>query len=120
MLVNANHASSNWVQEESDGNQSDHSEPMPAAMTELAAPNVITISDDEQDDGLPEPDDRDERKQPTVVPTLPKQRVAYALRLADLPPNLERFMKDTKSFFTRPNSLELRVLCEYCSFYIIC
>ena len=118
--------------EESDGNQYDHSEPMPAATAELAAPDVILISDD---DALPGQDDGDELKQPAVAPTLPKQRVAYALRLTDLPPNLQTFMKETKSFFTRPHSLERhgqglaastfgkaeeRVLCEYRSFYIIC
>ena len=69
----------------------------------------------------------------SLVAPLPKQRRAYALRLTDLPPDLERFMKETKSFFTRPHSLERhgpklatstfekteeRVLCEYRSFYI--
>ena len=110
----------------SDQEESDHSEPMPAA----PPPVVISIpsdDDEQEDDG-----DEEQPEQPLVAP-LPKQRTAYALRLTDLPPNLERFMKETKSFFTRPHSLgrhgqklatstfektEERVLCEYRSFYI--
>ena len=106
----------------SDQEESDHSEPKPAA------PVVISIPSDDDE----QRDDACSRK-PVVAP-LPKQRTAYALRLTDLPPNLERFMKETKSFFTRPHSLERhgpklatstfekteeRVLCEYRSFYIL-
>ena len=62
---------------------------------------------------------------------------ADARRLADLPPDLQWFMQETKSFFTRPHALERhgqmlaastfdkaleRILCEYggSAFYIIC
>jgi len=112
----------------SDQEESDHSEPMPAPTPKLPPPVVISIPSD--DDGQ---EDEGEPEQPLVAP-LPKQRAAYALRLTDLPPNLERFMKETKSFFTRSHSLERhgqklatstfekteeRVLCEYRSFHTI-
>ena len=124
-------SSSESASSSSDQEESDHSEPLPAATTppKLPPPVVISIS---SDDDQQEDDGDEEPEQPLVAP-LPKQRAAYALRLTDLPPDLERFMKETKSFFTRPHSLqrhgshlsksafektEERVLCEYRSFYI--
>ena len=123
-------SSSESASSSSDQEESDHSEPLPAATTppKLPPPVVIRIS---SDDDQQEDDGDEEPEQPLVAP-LPKQRAAYALRLTDLPPNLEGFMKETKSFFTRPHSLERpgqklatstfekteeRVLCEYRSFY---
>ena len=65
IIISCESASTSSHQEESDGSQSDHSEPMPAT------PVLISISDD--DDGLPKPDDgSEEPKQPAVLLTLPR------------------------------------------------
>ena len=60
-------------------------------------------------------------------------RKPYAMRMADLPPELQRFLNDARSFFTRAHSLERhgqqvavstymkaeeRILCKYFTFIV--
>ena len=80
---------------------------------------TITISSSSEDD-----------QKPVAAPS----RKPYALQMPDLPPDLQRFLKQCRSFFTRPHSLERhgqhlatstymkaeeRVLCEYLTFTVM-
>lgn len=114
---------------------SHHGQPMPAARLEIPPPVTTTSTPDREE--KPGHDRAEETPQQVPVAPLPPKRSAYALRLADLPPDLQWFMQETKSFFTRPHALERhgqmlaastfdkaleRILCEYggSAFYIIC
>lgn len=72
----------------------------------------------------------DDQKKPVTCPS----RKPYALRMRDLPPELRGFLNESRSFFTRPHSLERhgqnvalstymkaeeRVLCEYFTFTVM-
>lgn len=113
---------------------SHHGQPMPAARLEIPPPVTTSTADREEKPGH---DRAEETPQQVPVAPLPPKRSAYALRLTDLPPDLQWFMQETKSFFTRPHALERhgqmlaastfdkaleRILCEYggSAFYIIC
>ena len=85
----------------------------------MPADEIITISSCSED----------EEKAKSATPT----RKPYALRMADLPPELQRFFNDAKSFFTCAHSrerhgqqvavstymkVEERILCKYFTFIV--
>ena len=101
----------------------------PESDLEMTAPTprggqLITVSSSSEDD----------QKPVAAVAVAPPCRKPYALRRQDLPPELRRFLNESRSFFTRPHSLERhgqhvaastymkaeeRVLCEYFTFTVM-
>jgi hypothetical protein len=96
------------------------SEPESEPETKPAAVQVVTVASSSEEGEV----------QPVPAPS----RKSYALRMQDLPGQLAQFLKEARSFFTRPHALERhgqqvaastygkaeeRILCEYFTFTVM-
>ena len=68
---------------------SHHPQPMPTAWLELPPPITTSTPDHDEEPGH---DSAEETPQQPPVAPFPLKKLAYALRLTDLPPNLQWFM----------------------------